>query len=249
MGYFWPTWSSSGWPVPYIDDFLLFYDLPKDVLFTEWPWLFQADPRDCDGLKSCSASDSIFRGGIEIRFDACNSVRIVDNSDTSTVEYTFIIENHDMEGIYVFDPQKSGSDIFYYFSKGPYFYHSDSSIVYSPRYKKSEKPDMNFNWQSTWYTRIEKGQYLVRTVRLKAYAKFLPGDYIFELKYSCPNQISREQRYKPDGRYWIGTTSSNIHGFRIDLFNKKQQITNIIDEDKHPLYHGRNLTLIPLNDN
>jgi hypothetical protein len=139
-------------------------------------------------------------------------VKII-NGDTSTVEYSIIIKNNDVDDLYVFDPDKAGTKIFHFYNNGPNLNDLNSSNSYSSQYKITENPAA---WDSTWYTLVKSGESIARTISLRGYPDIPAGEYKIVMDYSCPKQISKIKRRNNAGRYWIGKIPVNDIYIKID---------------------------------
>ena len=53
-------------------------------------------------------------------------------------------------------------------------------------------------------------QSIIRTIRLKGYPRIPNGDYFGYMNFANPVRITKEKRYRVDGRVWIGSIRSNI---------------------------------------
>jgi len=66
-------------------------------------------------------------------------------------------------------------------------------------------------WSPDWYTRLKSGESMQRTVVLKGYPHFPPGEYMFQFRYNGPSRnMEKENRELADGRYWIGPARSDV---------------------------------------
>lgn len=201
------------YPIPELDLLaLLFY--PDDVLRIEWTILHDSEPRnDVDRrnnvrVKNVLIQEGLFHAGLEVHLD---TVTIMENADTSTIEYSFTLTNKDEDNLYIFDPDIVGNSIHFY-TNGPVFLHVEESNLYQSTYKKV---DPLKDWDPSWYVKLESGESLTRTVRLRGYPHFPPGTYGIDFFYNGP-RINKEDRYAADGRYWFGGVESNYLTVYID---------------------------------
>lgn len=201
------------WIAPMIGDIGLNSMYPQDVLFIDWGWLYRDYPQNNSDVKNVLIDTGLYHGGISVTFDTTdvNTIRMVNNADTSTISYIFTITNNDKDALYIIDPDKTGSDLFHWFTNGITFQNIDTEIIYEPRWRAHiELPSTDY-WSPDWFTKLESGHSIQRTVMLKGYPYFPTGEYIFEFRYSGPvGGMEKESRERLDGRYWIGSTRSNI---------------------------------------
>lgn len=186
---------------------------PLDVLFIEWIWLYHDYPQNNPNVKNALMKAGLYQGGISVTFDTtdANTLRMVENADTSTISYKFTITNNDEDNLYIIDPDKTGSDLFHWFTNGLTFQNIETKKIYEARWRKHVTPPSLDYWSPDWFIKLESGQSIQRTVILKGYPYFPTGEYIFEFRYD--GQIigmEKEEREIEDGRYWLGPTRSNI---------------------------------------
>jgi hypothetical protein len=189
---------------PYIDE----WDVgvyPRDVLHiseANTSDIFH-DIRSDARIKNELTSLGLFHGGITVRLD---SVKVLVNADTSTLEYGFSITNIDADNLLVFDPDKTGSELFHYYTNGVILVDSSGKGIGSSL-KTTSPPD---SFQHAWYTELYSGASISRVVQLKGYGRIPIGNlsclFIFP---SGPVNIKAQDRYYLDGRIWLGEALSN----------------------------------------
>jgi len=212
LGHFEHSALSHLWLAPTITDG---YNsgYPSDVLFVDWIWLYHDYPQNNPNVKSALMKAGLYHGGISVTFDTTdtNTLRMVENADTSTISYKFTITNNDENNLYVLDPDKTGSGLFHRFTNGPVFKNLESGKLYESRWKKTVKlPSLEY-WSPDWFIKLESGHSIQRTVILRGYSYFPTGEYIFEFRYDGKIfGMEKEVRELADGRYWLGPTRSNI---------------------------------------
>jgi len=203
-----PAYFNYGYyyPIPELDLLaVLFY--PDDVLRMSWTGVIDEDPRnDIDRrnnekVKATLIQEGLYHAGLGVRLD---TVIVIENADTSTIEYTFTLTNNDEDNLYVFDPNVVGNS-FHYHTNGPVLKHIEGGSLYQSTYKKV---DSLGDWDRSWYTLLESLKSLTWTVLLQGYS-FLPtGTYRAQLSLNGPKVI-KEKRYNTEGRYWFGGIESD----------------------------------------
>jgi len=201
--------STPWWQVPYIDDG--FGRFPSDVLFIDWIFAFDVleDRRYDNQIKEALIDAGVFRGGIEV---SLLSVNIVENADTSTINYTFELKNNDSDALYVIDPDITGSELFHYWTNGVILKNTETGEHFGSDLKQVTHLDPILSWEPEWFTKINSGESIIREIDLKGYERFPAGNYLCQFKYSGPTKIEKDDRYLPDGRYWLGEINSNTVG-------------------------------------
>jgi hypothetical protein len=200
------------WPVPEINDAYNFLFYPNDLLNISWNWYANSDLNDSRNdkiIKEGLINSNIFHAGIDVKL---NKIVFIENSDTSTVEYTYTIKNNDSDNLYVLDPDKIGSDIFNNFNNGPSFLKSDEASTRNADLTELRPP--KDTWNLDWFIRINSGDSITRTVNLRGYQHFPPGTYYCEMYFQSIKHIPKDQRVLSDGRYWIGSVPSPMYVFQ-----------------------------------
>lgn len=156
-------------------------------------------------FKAALIQSSIYHGGIALNL---NTVAVVENADTSTIKYTFTYENKDSDDLFVLDPDLMPPEIFNCFSSGIVF-RNDSTYSVTPIYEDACSLNDPYNFNTSWYTGLQSGKKLTRTVTLKGYPRINKGNYICDFYLSCMVKIESSERYSEGYRYWIGAVRSN----------------------------------------
>jgi hypothetical protein len=190
---------------PYMDELDVCY-FPSDVMHISRAWSGDEDLRSSPKLKEALIALDLYHGGLEIELV---SFKIVNNSDTSIVDYSFKITNNDQDNLYVIDPLKMSSELFHYYTNGPHLWNYSKSLYIYSEYKKTVPPEPHDSWDVDWFTLIRSKQQIERTVRLKGYPYIPEGNYISYLNFANPKKIQKENRYLSNGRIWIGSIKSN----------------------------------------
>jgi len=186
---------------------------PQDVLFIDWRLLYHDYPQNNPNVKEALIDAGLYHGGLSVTFDTtdANTLRMIENGDTSTISYKFTITNHDKDNLYIIDPDKTGSDLFHWFTNGITFQNIATKKIYEPRWRKHVSPDSYDYWSPDWFIKLKSGNSIQRTVILKGYTHFPTGEYLFQFNYNSQVLgMKKEVREIEDGRYWLGPTRSNI---------------------------------------
>ena len=205
--------SMDMWIAPMVGDVGLNSLYPQDVIFIDWSWLYHEYPQNNPAVKNALLDAGLYHGGISITFDTTdvNTLRMIENADTSTISYKFTIANNDEDDLYIIDSDKMGSGLFHWFTNGLTFQNIETKKIYEPRWRKHiQLPSLDY-WSTDWFIKLESGHSIQRTVILKGYPHFPTGEYLFELRYNGQiRAMEKEERELSDGRYWLGPTRSNV---------------------------------------
>ena len=187
--------------VPYMDEFDI-GGYPEDVMHISKAWGNSQDTRNDERVKNSLIEANLYRAGLSLEL---NSVVILENADTSTVQYTFTITNNDQDNLYTIDPDLMGSERFHYFTNGVVLRNESTQDLLESQYKTTVSPGF---LQLEWFTKIESNQSIQKTVTLKGYPKIPKGDYTCDFRFPGP-PVKRDQRMLTDGRIWMGEIFSN----------------------------------------
>jgi len=205
--YFFSTLLSDFWPSPDIFDFDITH-YPKDVIYTEWPYPFAKDVRSNQDVKKTLNNLDILHEGLQITMDSI----LIDNAETTTIRYKITINNNDSDNLYVLDPDKIETSLFYAFTNGPEFYNSTNNTVYRSLNTGAIVPTYG-TFKPEWFSKIKSGQSINRMITLKGYPHLPDGNYYCSFSFNNPYYIKKEERMLSDGRYWMGPTRSELIGF------------------------------------
>jgi len=206
--YFLGVFSNDMWPYPDIFDFNIIY-YPVDIIYFEWPFPFAKDIRKNENVRNTLIDLKLLHEGLLISVDSI----WIDNADTTTVKYKITINNEDTDNLYVLDPNKMESELFHYFTNGPVFYNITNNKTYESVYKRTIKPIPPDYYDYNWFTKIECGKSITRMITLKGYSYLPNGNYYCIFNFNNPNNVSKKDRLLVDGRYWLGSTISELIGF------------------------------------
>lgn len=162
------------------------------------------DVRNDIRIRNSLLSQNKLNAGLQIELD---NVEVINQPDTSTVVYTFTITNKDVDDLYVPDPELMVNNLFHFYTNGVTF---DNGHHYYSEYKSVTSPDPFYSWNIEWFTKIQSGHSIQRTVTLKGYPNIPVGSYYCWFKYSGPKKIERDNRMLSNGRLWLGEIESNV---------------------------------------
>ena len=204
MGSFYSAAMSLDSYHPIIDELAIF-SYPADVICLS-PSRVDDDDDERDNMYVKEALDNLgkLHEGLELTL---TDVQLIDNADIATVKYNFTIKNNDMDDLLVIDPEKMGNALFHYYTHGVLFYSDDYN--YYSQYKETESPVPYNSWEPDWYTRIESGKTIERSVTLKGYPIISNGEYNCYFRFSTPIKVEKDDRYIDGSRIWLGNLISN----------------------------------------
>ena len=216
-GYFHSLIMSLAPTTPTINEMSLSY-YPDDVLPIATSWSAdEQDTRNNTNVKQALIDAGLYHAGISVEIDTAFGLNFYPLAgDSSQMEYRFTISNHDEDALYVLDPDKIGTELFFYFNVAPSIYNLDTDAYLHPNHKHnvdlSMTPDTSNFDNLNWYTLLSSGESITRTVRTGNYTNVTAGRYELVLNYNTPTHtLSKKRRNKLLGRIWIGETQSPKH--------------------------------------
>lgn len=196
--------SSIAYAGPSIMDFSFTY-YPEDIIPIEYGDT-KNDPRDDNRIKNALISDDLYHGGISLDLI---DVIILENSDTSTIQYTYRLKNEDSDDLYIFDPDIVGNEIFNYYSNGLVLKNDSTNSHIWAEYRNTD----NSEWSQSWFSRLNSGESIIRTITLKGYPRIPQLKYRCYFHFGTPVRIERSERIINNTRIWIGTIEIEDYEF------------------------------------
>lgn len=191
--------SSIRYAGPSIMDFSITY-YPEDIIPIEYG-VMENGPRSDIRIKNALINENIYHGGLEL---ALSDIVVLENSDTSTVQYTYTLTNNDLDNLYILDPDIVGSQVFHYYTNGVVFWNDATHYIES-YYKITD----NSEWSTSWFSEIKSGETITRTVILRGYPEIPRLSYKCHFRYSSPVHIEKSDRTINNIRIWLGSIQSN----------------------------------------
>jgi len=193
-GFFYSSPMSSFPPLPIIvTDYN--FGSPKDVIT-----LHRFGFIDTDGIMGNDSkyrremeNSGLLKEGIEL------DLLTLKRKSSSTLNYTYMVINKDVEKIYVLDPAKMGASRFHYFTNGVSLRKDDAS--YNSTNLESTASDKIL---SEWYHKLNPGESITRSVTLKGYESLPTGKVKASFSFPGAYYLNEGEWKKSDGRIWIG---------------------------------------------
>jgi hypothetical protein len=190
------------------------------------------DMRDNSELKETLKREGLFHAGMEGTLDGITVER---DGKSLIIVYTYTLRNADQDDLYVLDPQKFHPAIFHDYRNGVTaqdLEHGEYNYISWPNPRVGEPP-YALNKDLSWYTRLEKGKTMTRTVTMNLMPTTppLPGKYKFAFRFNGEqpafspmggdfgtdnnqlllknNEVASDPK-TADGRVWLGQISAEL---------------------------------------
>jgi hypothetical protein len=161
-------------------------------------WLSDGpDVRNCPEIIKVLNEHGLLHSGLAGRVDS-----IVVDADRLTFGFTII--NHDMTDLLIIDLNKTGPNLFHYFTNGLYLRDQDHNNVFSSTIPY-QKPEPWNSWKPEWLTLLKSGDSASFTIDYPIENQINPGEYNFVFEFpGFLYQVSKDQLFQGEARIWIG---------------------------------------------
>jgi len=194
-GKFYPGYSSS---IPLGPIILSPPSLYGDYALRIDLWLGnEADPRNCERIIEIMKSHNILHSGLS---GEINSIEINDG----TLNFDFTITNKDQSDILILDINKTGLNLFHYFTNGLSIWDSNSNKVFDNSIEV-QIPDPWDSYNTDWLTQLKSGESTSFSINYSAETILNPGQY--KLLFEFPGlsyQVKKDHLIQNGNRIWLG---------------------------------------------
>jgi len=125
------------------------------------------------------------------------------------LSFKFTVTNLDQTDLLIIDPDKTGPNLFHYFTNGLYIYDLSHNEVFSGTIQH-QTPDPWNSWKTEWLSELKSGDSKEFTILYTIENTLTPGEY--ETTFRFPGlayQVSREQLHQGNTRIWLGDINLN----------------------------------------
>lgn len=201
QGYFLAPYSSFIPSGPFI---FSFYKFGPNHFFEIEAWFpdnlkdSRNDPRIIDALKQ----HGLLHSGLKVTIDS------IKNSGSQLI-FNFTVTNSDLSDLMILDLDKSGVNLFHYFTNGLSIYDSAHNLVFESDIEFSA-PGSFMDWRVDWLSALKSGESKQFTINYTPGSKINPGEYQASFKFpGLYFQIPKEQLYQNSKRIWLGDIQVN----------------------------------------
>lgn len=164
-------------------------------------WHFdKPDPRDDTRLIKILTQSGLLHSGLAI---SASSINIVE----SQLIFRFTINNQDQSDLLIIDPDKTGPNLYHYFTNGLLIYNQENREVFSGNISH-ESPEPWNSWRREWLSVLKSGDSKEYVITYPLSTPLAQGDYKATFRFpGLGHQVSSDQLYQSDGRIWLGNVS------------------------------------------
>jgi beta-lactamase regulating signal transducer with metallopeptidase domain len=132
-------------------------------------------------------------------------VTVVSDAYQASVTYTYTLTNQDTDALYVFDPDKMGSALFYGFNNPPFLRGPDGLQRIENKNIETFGRDVYNQYKKEWFTLMPAGASMTWSVTSKGYPVLPPGSYEVGIAFGSPGKgFTQEKQAQFDAPVWIG---------------------------------------------
>jgi len=194
-GMFWPGYSSSGPSGPFIfspPSMFGNYALEIENWNNGKPDV-RKDPRIIALLKQ----NNLLHSGIVL---SSSSIEI----NGSQLIYKFTVTNQDQSDLLILDFDKTGPNLFHYFTNGLYIKDLAYKDVFTSNFQY-QVPDPKNSFQIGWLSLLKSGESKQYTINYTINNPLAPGEYNATFVFpGLSYQVSLDQLYQGTSRIWMG---------------------------------------------
>ena len=131
------------------------------------------------------------------------------NIQNSQLTFRFTVSNQDQTDLLIIDPDKTGLNLFHYFTNGLYIYDLSNKEVFSSNIQH-QAPDPWDSWKTEWLSELKSGDSREFTINYAIEKPLASGEYNTTFEFpglGVGGQVSRDQLYQGDSRIWLGRIS------------------------------------------
>jgi hypothetical protein len=168
-----------------------------------WPSPNKPDVRKDPTLIYILNQNNLLHSGLSISESSINI-------QGSQLTFKFTITNQDRTDLMIIDPNKTGLNLFHYFTNGLYIKDLSNKEVFSSNIQH-QKPDPWDSWKIEWLSELKSGDSKEFTILYAIESPLASGEY--ETSFEFPGlgvggQVSRDQLYQGTSRIWLGRIST-----------------------------------------
>jgi hypothetical protein len=123
--------------------------------------------------------------------------------------FRFTVTNQDQSDLMIIDFDKTGPNLFHYFTNGLFIYNLAHNEVFSSNIQHMA-PDPWNSWKSEWLSELKSGDTKQFTINYTMNSPINPGEYDATFEFpGLAYQVTKDQLYQGNSRIWLGDISLN----------------------------------------
>jgi hypothetical protein len=156
------------------------------------------DPRMIDILKQ----HDLLHSGLSV---SSSSIEITG----AQLSFKFTVSNQDQSDLMIIDLDKTGPNLFHYFTNGLRIYDLAHNEVFSSNIQH-QAPDPWNSWKIDWLSELKSGDSREFTINYTINNPINPGEYDTYFEFpGLAHQVTKDQLYQGNSRIWLGDITHN----------------------------------------
>lgn len=199
-GSFWPGYSSAGPNGPFIMSPPSMYG--NYALRIDYWSSDKSDIRNDPKMISLLNRHDLLHSGLLI---SSSSIEITG----AQLTFRFTITNQDRSDLMIIDPEKTGVNLFHYFTNGLYIYDLAHKEVFSSNIQYISPEPWN-SFKIEWLSELKSGDSKQFTINYTLNSPLNPGEYDTTFEFpGLAYQVTKDQLYQGNSRIWLGDIQLN----------------------------------------
>lgn len=125
------------------------------------------------------------------------------------LNFRFTVTNHDQSDLMIIDLDKTGPNLFHYFTNGLYIYDLAHNEVFSSSIQHQAPEPWN-SFKNEWLTELKSGDSKQFTITYTIINPISPGEYNTTFRFpGMTSQVTKDQLYQGNSRIWLGYININ----------------------------------------
>jgi hypothetical protein len=160
------------------------------------------DVRNDPGMIASLKKRDLLHSGLSV---GINSVE----KNGTQLSFKFTVTNNDQSDLLILDPEKTGLNLFHYFSNGLSLFDVAGNEIFSGNIQP-QSPDPWDSWSTDWLSRLKSGESKEFMISYSFQNPLNPGEY--RASFAFPGleyQVTKDQLYQDNSRIWLGDKRVN----------------------------------------
>jgi hypothetical protein len=194
-GAFWPAYSSSMPSEPFISTAPFLYG--NYALEIQKGFSDKTDIRNDPRLIAILNDHNLLHSGLAI---SASSIEITGTNLT----FKFTVTNHDQSDLMIIDPDKTGPNLFHYFTNGLYINDMNHGEVFSSNIEP-QTPDPWNSWNLDWLSELKAGESKQFIINYTINTPLNKGEYYATFGFpGLSFQVTKDQLLQSGNRIFLG---------------------------------------------
>ena len=198
-GSFRPPYNNSMPKGPFITSPL--YAMPDFLLKVENLYSEEPDPRNDPHLIRALEERGLLHSGLSVTID---TIKI----SGPQLDFTFTVTNKDKSDLLIIDPNKTGPNLYHFFTNGLVLRNEAFEEVFSSDIPVYSPFTWN-QWSPDWLSKIKSGESQQYSISYSVREPLTSGKYkaLFEFP-GLTFQVTKEELYQNESRIWLGNITA-----------------------------------------